>query len=97
MAERTFSVEGGKPFKGRVGKRGSGFIPDPLHVVRKAEVIDRACVAWLAGEYGEPQRRGVLRRAANAFLDEYLGRAPNADEVEETTKRIMRAMRTQAS
>ena len=94
MADSRYAVDDGKPFNGRVGKRGSGFLPDPLHVVRKAEVIDRACVAWLAGEYGEPQRRGVLRRAANAFLNEYLGRAPNAEEVETTTKGIMRAMRT---
>lgn len=74
-----------------VGKRGSGFVADTDK--RKAEIVARAHTAWQAKEFGEPERRGVLRGAADAFLDEYLGRAPEADEVKTKTKTLMHAIR----
>lgn len=78
-----------------VGTRGSGFIADTGK--RKSEVVARAHAAWQAKEYGEPERRGVLRRVADAFLDEYLGRAPDADEVKAKTKTLMQAIRSYSS
>ena len=97
MAKGAFPIDDGVPVVGRVGKRGSGFVPDDTHIIRKAEVIARARTAWLACEYGKPEERGVLRQVADAYLDAYLGRAPIANEVEHTTKRIMQAIRAYSS
>ena len=87
-------IETGVPMP-PVGTRGSGFIADTDK--RKSEVVARAYAEWQAKEYGEPEQRGVLRRVADAFLDEYLGRAPDADEVKAKTKTLMQAIRLYSS
>lgn len=63
---------------------------------RKTEVADRAFAAWQGGEYGAPAKRGALRQAANAFLDEYYGRATDAIYYESRLENLMRRLRTQS-
>lgn len=63
---------------------------------RKTEVADRAFAAWQGGEYGAPAKRGALRQAADAFLDEYYGRATDGIYYESRLENLMRRLRTQS-
>ena len=63
---------------------------------RKSEVADRAFAAWQKGEYGAPVKRGALRQAADAFLDEYYGHATNGIYYESRLENLMRRLRTQS-
>ncbi len=63
---------------------------------RKTEVADRAFAAWQGGEYGAPAKRGALRQAAEAFLDEYYGHATNGVYYESRVENLMRRLRTQS-
>lgn len=77
------------------GTRRSGFIAGTNK--RKSQVIDEAYVAWQREDYGMPSVRGVLRRAAEAYVEYYLGRPPrDGDEFIETTKRIQQSLRNKA-
>lgn len=74
------------------GTRRSGFIAGTNK--RKSEVIDEAFAKWQRGDYGAPLVRGVLRRAAEAHVEHYLGRPPrDGDEFIDTIKRIQQRLR----